>query len=77
MPVRLREPKIEEVLSDPIVRLLMAHDGVEERELRRLINIVRLRLGGGDGPATDRRAAPCASAELNARELVHRSRIWD
>jgi hypothetical protein len=31
------EPKLDEVLHDPIVRLLMERDGVVEEELRRLM----------------------------------------
>jgi len=34
------EPTIDEMLADPIVRLLMDHDGVGEEDLRRLIKSV-------------------------------------
>jgi hypothetical protein len=30
------EPKLDDVLADPIVRLLMRRDGVTERDLRTL-----------------------------------------
>jgi len=32
------EPLLDELLSDPIVQLLMKTDGVQEQELRPLIN---------------------------------------
>ncbi len=35
------EPSVDEILDDPIVRLLMRGDGVEENEVRRLIETVR------------------------------------
>jgi hypothetical protein len=38
------EPSIEELLSEPIVRLLMASDGVAPADLRRLCIAVRARL---------------------------------
>ena len=38
------EPTIDEMLADPIVRLLMDHDGVGEEDLRRLIKSVGRRL---------------------------------
>lgn len=38
------EPDLEEVLNDPIVRLLMASDGVEIEDLRRLISSVLERM---------------------------------
>ena len=41
------EPAIEEMLADPIVRLLMAHDGVREGDLRQLIRMVSCRLANG------------------------------
>lgn len=34
------EPTIDEMLADPIVRLVMKRDGVEEMELRRTLNQV-------------------------------------
>lgn len=39
------EPSVDEILDDPIVRLLMRGDGVEENEVRRLIETVREGLG--------------------------------
>ncbi len=38
------EPKIDEVLADPIIRLVMAKDGVSEAALRGHIGNARLRL---------------------------------
>jgi hypothetical protein len=40
------EPTIAEILSDPIVGLLMEHDGVTVEEIRRLIKEARGRLIG-------------------------------
>lgn len=37
MPEATPEVTIDEMLADPIVRLVMARDGVQEAELRRLI----------------------------------------
>ena len=31
------EPSLDEILAEPIVRLLMARDGVDEADLRRLV----------------------------------------
>ena len=41
------EPTIAEILDDPIVLLLMEHDGVTVEELRRLFEDTRCRLKGG------------------------------
>jgi hypothetical protein len=38
------EPDLEEVLNEPIVRLLMVSDGVDVEDLRRLIRSVIERL---------------------------------
>ena len=32
-----REPPVDELLSEPVIRLLMARDGVDEVRLRRLL----------------------------------------
>ena len=47
------EPSLDEVLSDPIVRLLMQGDRTGESEVRKLIERVRTSLTttGGDGPS--------------------------
>jgi len=39
-----REPPINEILRDPLTRLLMARDGVDEASLRRLLRQMRQRL---------------------------------
>jgi len=47
------EPSLDDVLHDPIVRLLMQGDRTGESEVRQLIERVRTSLGavGDDGPA--------------------------
>ena len=32
-----RDPPVDELLSEPVIRLLMARDGVDEARLRRLL----------------------------------------
>jgi hypothetical protein len=32
-----REPPIDEILSEPVIRLLMTSDGVDDAKLRRLL----------------------------------------
>jgi len=54
------EPTIDEMLADPIVRLLMDHDGVGEEDLRRLIKSVGRRLMESAEPAPAR----CSAALL-------------
>jgi hypothetical protein len=39
-----REPPIDELLRDPVAKLLMARDGVDEATLRRLLERVGRRL---------------------------------
>jgi hypothetical protein len=39
-----REPPINEILRDPLTRLLMARDGVDEAALRRLLRQMSRRL---------------------------------
>ena len=45
------EPTITEMLDDPIIGLLMAHDGVKVEELWRLLEDARRRLKGGKSPS--------------------------
>ena len=52
------EPKLEEVLSDPIVRAVMARDRVDQQALRRLLEDATTLLASpasdaADGNATD------------------------
>lgn len=39
-----REPSLDELLDEPIVRLIMRRDGVEARELRALVEAMRRRM---------------------------------
>ena len=39
-----REPLLEDVMTDPVVRLVMARDGVTLAELRDVVNSARSRL---------------------------------
>src|SRR5262249_54784271 len=48
------EPTIDEMLVDPIVRLLMDHDGVKEEDVRQLIKSVGRRLTESTEPAPGR-----------------------
>ena len=48
------EPRIEELLGDPIVHALMARDRVSRPALEKLIAEVRRRLGPDEGPAPAR-----------------------
>ena len=42
-----REASLNELLDDPIVRLLMRRDGVEAHEIRALAEVVRRRMTTG------------------------------
>jgi hypothetical protein len=42
------EPTLEELLAEPIVRLLMARDGVDEADLRQLFICSHMRLHAAD-----------------------------
>ncbi len=37
----IREPSLDELLDDPIAQLLMERDGVEEAEIRKILDDVR------------------------------------
>jgi hypothetical protein len=56
------EPSLNEVLEDPIVRLLMQGDRTGESEVRQLIERIRISLvhSGDDGPSAKpaRKARP-------------------
>ena len=58
MSCRCREATLEEILSDPIVRALMAADGVDHDELEAMLRRVALRLRiarrNGEDVAADR-----------------------
>jgi hypothetical protein len=49
MYVRNREPSLDDLLNDPVTRLVMARDGFSDEAVRRLIAEARQRLLGGDG----------------------------
>ena len=44
MYVRNREPSLEELLNDPVTRLIMARDGFSDEAMRTLIAETRRRL---------------------------------
>ena len=48
------EPSLEELLSEPIIRLLMASDGVAPDDLRRLCIAIRAMLRAGSPDAHQR-----------------------
>ena len=45
-----REPPLEELINDPLTRLLMERDGVDPRDLRRLLLQQRRAVLGDDPP---------------------------
>jgi hypothetical protein len=58
MYVRNREPSLEELLNDPVMRLVMARDGFSDEAVRTLIADIRQRLLARDGaPAEDAASA--------------------
>ena len=44
MFVRNREPSLDELLSDPVTRLVMARDGFSDEAVRKLLEETRRRL---------------------------------
>jgi hypothetical protein len=50
MPCKFKEPDLNDVFEDPIVRAVMMRDAVEEGDLRRLIDQVRDTLGDAGRP---------------------------
>jgi hypothetical protein len=48
------EAPLEELLTDPIIELLLERDGIDPAELRRLLASVRERLQPADGGPEDR-----------------------
>ena len=51
MYIRNREPSLDELLSDPVTRLVMARDGFSDEAVRMLIEEARQRLMAGDDAA--------------------------
>jgi hypothetical protein len=52
------EPSVDEILDDPIVRLLMCGDGTGENEVRRLVETVRVALNVDQASDEAPEAAP-------------------
>ncbi|HKW52071.1 MAG TPA: hypothetical protein VJO12_00145 [Stellaceae bacterium] len=48
MYIRNREPSLDELLSDPVTRLVMARDGFSDEAVRTLIKEARQRLMARD-----------------------------
>ena len=44
MYIRNREPSVDEILSDPVIRLVMERDGLSDAAVRALIADARRRL---------------------------------
>lgn len=63
-PIHALEPALREMLADPIVRALMASDGVVAGELEELIHFASCRLGDRKRPATANRGGPGAGRTL-------------
>jgi len=57
MYVRNREPSLEELLNDPVTRLVMARDGFSDEAMRTLIAEIRQRLLARDGAQSQVAAA--------------------
>jgi hypothetical protein len=53
MYVRNREPSLEDLLTDPVTRLVMARDGFSDEAMRTLIAEVRQRLLAHDTTAPE------------------------
>jgi len=49
MYVRNREPSLDELLNDPVTRLVMARDGFSDQAIRTLLSEARRRLLDRDG----------------------------
>ena len=45
LPTKWHEPTLDEVMHEPVIRLMMERDHVTEEALVRIINIARLHLG--------------------------------
>jgi hypothetical protein len=59
MYVRNREPSLDDLLNDPVTRLVMARDGFSDDAVRRLIAEARQRLLGHDSSQSP--AAPATA----------------
>jgi hypothetical protein len=76
------EPSVDDMVDDPIVRALMAADGVDRRQLRRLLRSIaeNLRLRRVESP--QRTASRVTDAKKSAarkkgdrRRITHRARL--
>ena len=69
---RNEEPSLDEILNEPIIRLLMGRDGVEVKTLRAL-----LIAAGVHGPTLMSAAStPTCAATRQGGELMRRRRAW-
>ncbi len=57
MYVRNREPSLDDLLNDPVTRLVMARDGFSDEAIRQLIAEARQRLLGDNGAQSEAAAA--------------------
>ena len=63
------EPPLDEVIHEPVIRLMMERDHVAEEALLRIINIARQHLGGwADG---SRRGRARSSVHVRERKGDH------
>jgi hypothetical protein len=60
-----REPSLEEMLSDPIVRAMMDADGVDPHELKAMLREVGRNLGPMRGAGFHPRGWPPGAAQSN------------
>ena len=75
-----RQPSLEEMLSDPIVWMVMKSDGVEEHELRSLLKRVAadLVVEGASTPRAETVAEPCGGYRrgVGIMLLNHRNEVF-
>lgn len=62
MYIRNREPSVDEVLSDPVIQLVMARAGLSDEAMRSLIAEAKRRLEG-DGAAGAKSAEVAETGE--------------
>ena len=65
------EPTLDEVIHEPVIRLMMERDHVAEEALLRIMNIARQHLGGGaDGSRRGRARGPFHVRERKGDHLT-------
>jgi hypothetical protein len=65
------EPTLDEVIHEPVIRLMMERDHVAEEALLRIINIARQHLGGwADGSRRGRARGPFHVRERKGDHLT-------